>query len=130
MPSWIPGSYLLREYARHIVSIRAEENGQVVEIKKVSKSTWSCRNAGPLLTVTIEVFALDQSVRGAYLDGRRGFFNGTCLFLSPEGREEEPVQVRLERPVDLRCKHWRVATAMASSSPLVYEPRLLKSSSV
>lgn len=116
MPSWIPGSYLLREYARHIVSIRAEENGQVVEIKKVSKSTWSCRNAGPLLTVTIEVFALDRSVRGAYLDGRRGFFNGTCLFLSPEGREEEPVQVRLERPVDLRCKHWRVATAMASKT--------------
>ena len=112
LPSWTPGSYLLREYAKHVVGIRAESDGSSVALEKVSKSTWRCVSAGVELTVTAEVFALDRSVRGAYLDARRGYFNGACLFLSPEGRETDPVEVVLERPEDPRARGWRVATAM------------------
>ena len=112
MPSWIPGSYVLREFARHVVSISAENEQGPVEIKKLSKSIWECKNSGSLLTVAIKVFAFDLSVRGAFLDGERGFFNGTCLFLSPKGKEKDPVIVRLQRPEDSRCKNWQVATAM------------------
>ena len=112
LPSWTPGSYLLREYAKHVVGIRAESDGGSAALEKVSKSTWRCHNAGVELTVTVEVFALDRSVRGAYLDSRRGYFNGACLFLSPEGRETDPVEVVLERPEDPRAQGWRVATAM------------------
>ena len=113
IPSWIPGSYLLREFARHIVSICAENEHGLVEVEKLSKNTWVCRNSGSRLTVTIEVFAFDSSVRGAFLDGKRGFFNGTCLFLSVGGREHEPSQVRLVKSKDPRCKDWRAATAMS-----------------
>ena len=112
LPSWTPGSYLLREYARHVVAIRATSDGAAVEIDKVAKSTWSCRDAGAELTVTAEVYALDRSVRGAYLDSKRGYFNGACLFLEPEGRESEPVELVLDRPEDPRAMGWRVATAM------------------
>ena len=112
LPSWTPGSYLLREYAKHVVGIRAESDGSNAALKKVSKSTWQCVSAGAELTVTAEVFALDRSVRGAYLDARRGYFNGACLFLAPEGRETDPVEVVLERPEDPRALGWRVATAM------------------
>jgi len=113
IPSWIPGSYLLREFARHIVSIYAENEHGLVEVEKLSKNTWACRNPGSRLTVTIEVFAFDASVRGAFLDGSRGFFNGTCLFLSVGGREHEASQVRLVKPKDPRCKNWLIATAMS-----------------
>ena len=112
LPSWIPGSYLLREFARHVVSIRAESTGRALAVEKLDKSTWCCRDAGAQLRVTIEVYALDLSVRGAYLDGTRSFFNGTCLFLSPHGREHEPVELLLEPPEDPQCATWRVATAM------------------
>ena len=112
LPSWTPGSYLLREYAKHVVGIRAESDGGRATLEKVSKSTWRCHDAGVELTVTAEVFALDRSVRGAYLDARRAYFNGARLFLSPEGREADPVEVVLERPEDPRAKGWRVATAM------------------
>lgn len=112
LPSWTPGSYLLREYAKHVVGIRAESDGSRAALEKVSRNTWRCRDAGVELTVTAEVFALDRSVRGAYLDARRGYFNGACLFLSPEGRETDPVEVVLERPEDPRARGWRVATAM------------------
>ena len=56
LPSWTPGSYLLREYAKHVVGIRAESVGGSVALEKVSKSTWSCHNAGVKLTVTRELW--------------------------------------------------------------------------
>ena len=52
LPSWIPGSYLLREFARHIVSIRAESDGNEIDIEKVSKNGWVCRGAAASLAVT------------------------------------------------------------------------------
>jgi len=112
LPSWIPGSYLLREYARHVVSARAESQRREVAITKVDKSTWKVQGAQGELTVTIRVHALDLSVRGAYLDTQRGYFNGTCLFLSVRGRADESIEVELESPADPLAASWRVATAM------------------
>jgi predicted metalloprotease with PDZ domain len=62
--------------------------------------------------VSIEVYALDQSVRGAYLDRRRGYFNGACLFLAAEDREREAVEMILEPSAEACTAGWRVATAM------------------
>lgn len=112
MPSWIPGSYLLREFARHVVAIEAECRGAPVPITKVAKSTWVCPGRHEELCVRATVYALDQSVRGAYLDRRRGFFNGTCLLLAAEGRTEEAVELVLEAPSAAECASWRVATSM------------------
>lgn len=112
LPSWIPGSYLLREYARHVVAVRAESQGQPVEIVKADKRSWVVEGADGDLTVTIRVHALDLSVRGAYLDDTRAFFNGTCVFLSVSEREHEPAEVLIEAPDDPKCSGWRLATAM------------------
>jgi len=115
LPSWIPGSYLLREFARHVVSIRATSNGRELVVEKLDKGTWSCRGAKKELAVTIQVYALDRSVRGAYLDETRSFFNGTCLFLCPKGHEDQPVELLIKVPADSRCTKWRVATSMRCS---------------
>ena len=115
LPSWIPGSYLLREYARHVVGVRATSQGEPVPIEKADKRTWVVEGAEEDLTVTICVHALDLSVRGAYLDDTRAFFNGTCVFLSVAGREREPVEVTIEAPAEKECAKWRVATAMTAS---------------
>ncbi|HEX6998856.1 MAG TPA: PDZ domain-containing protein [Gammaproteobacteria bacterium] len=112
LPSWIPGSYLLREFARHVVAVSAQSGGAAVPVEKVDHSTWLCRGAQGELTVRALVYALDQSVRGAFLDRRRGYFNGTHLFLLPAGREAEPVELAIERPAHAACDEWRVATAM------------------
>lgn len=112
MPSWIPGSYLLREFARHVVAIEAESGGSAMPLEQIDKSTWCCRGAGKELTVRARIHAFDQSVRGAWLDTRRGFFNGTCLFLAPQHREGEAVELYIEPPRHAECADWRVATAM------------------
>lgn len=112
MPSWIPGSYLLREFARHVVSIEATSAGRKLSVEQLDHSTWCCRGGGDSLTVTTKVFALDESVRGAFLDTRRAYFNGPCLFLLPAGREDEEVELEIEPLRHAAAADWRVATAM------------------
>ena len=89
LPAWIPGSYLIRDFARHIVAIRAEAGGKPVHLCKLDKQTWQAEAlpAGRALTVTCEIHAWDLSVRGAHLDQTHGFFNGTSVFLRVLGPE-------------------------------------------
>jgi predicted metalloprotease with PDZ domain len=110
LPSWIPGSYLLREFARHIVAIEASDNGSPVAIEQTAKGTWVVDNADGPLTVQIAVHAFDLSVRGAYFDRSRAFFNGASLFLMPAGQSDQAIELTVESPSHVTG--WRVASAM------------------
>jgi predicted metalloprotease with PDZ domain len=112
LPAWIPGSYMIREFARHIVSIRAEARGKPVAVEKLDKHTWRAQSTPGPLTVICEVYARDLSVRGAYLDTQRGFFNGACVFLRVLGQESAACEVEILPPRGARHRNWRVATAM------------------
>jgi predicted metalloprotease with PDZ domain len=116
LPAWIPGSYLLRDFARHVVHVSARSGRDTLPVEKVDAATWTVRGAGRTLTLTITVYALDRSVRGAWLDRQRGYFNGPCLFLLPEGRDAEPIELALEPPPHSLCEDWRVATALRPKS--------------
>jgi predicted metalloprotease with PDZ domain len=113
LPAWIPGSYLLRDFARHVVRVEAKSGCEPLAAVKTGAAEWSVRGASGALIFTITVYALDQSVRGAYLDRQRGYFNGPCVFVAPAGREAEPIEVTLEPPPHWHCESWRVATALA-----------------
>jgi predicted metalloprotease with PDZ domain len=114
LPAWIPGSYLLRDFARHVVRAEARSERETLAAVKTGAAQWSVSGAGGRgLTFTVTVYALDQSVRGAYFDRQRGYFNGPCVFALPEGRDRDPVEVTLEPPAHAACADWRVATALA-----------------
>jgi predicted metalloprotease with PDZ domain len=116
LPAWIPGSYLLRDFARHVVHVTARSGRDPLPVEKVGAATWVVRGAGRTLTLIVTVYALDQSVRGAWLDRQRGYFNGPCLYLLPDGRDAEPIEVTLEPPPHSQCEDWRVATALRPKS--------------
>ena len=99
LPAWIPGSYLIRDFARHIVAIRAESGGQPVALRKLDKHTWQAAPVagGDELCVSYEVYARDLSVRGAHVDQSHAFFNGSNVFLRAVGHEDRPCLVRLAR---------------------------------
>ena len=112
LPAWIPGSYMIREFARNIVRIRAESGGDPVALHKLDKHAWQAApSAGPL-TLHYEVYAWDLSVRAAHLDQTHGFFNGTSVFLRVLGQEATPHQVDIQRPADPAARGWRVATSL------------------
>jgi predicted metalloprotease with PDZ domain len=113
LPAWIPGSYMIREFAKHVVAIHAESRGVPVKLAKTDKHTWRAAPCGGPLTVTAEVYAWDLSVRGAHLDTTHGFFNGTAVFLQVAGKEERPCEVEIAPPPGRRYGAWRVATSLA-----------------
>ena len=112
MPAWIPGSYMIRDYARNVVAIRAESDGRDVALEKLDKSRWQARPVDRALTLVAEVFAYDLSVRGAHLDTTHAYFNGPCVFFSVEGQEDVTCELEIVPPDGKLGKDWRVATSM------------------
>ncbi|NMG75062.1 M61 family metallopeptidase [Aromatoleum diolicum] len=114
LPAWIPGSYMIREFARNIVTLRAESDGKPIAVEKLDKHTWRAARVarGRALTLTYEVYAWDLSVRAAHLDATHGFFNGTSVFLTVEGQTDQPCVVDLLPPSGREQQGWKVATTL------------------
>jgi predicted metalloprotease with PDZ domain len=112
LPAWIPGSYLVREFARHLQRLAARQDGRAVAIEQLDKASWriACKEAAPLV-LAYEVYAFDNSVRTAWLDAQRGFFNGTSLCLRVQGQEEMPHALELDAAS--APPKWRAATGLA-----------------
>lgn len=98
LPVWIPGSYLVREFSKHLSHLQATQGKRALHITQIDKCTWEVDSQanGGMLELSWQVYAFDTSVRAAYLDHFRGFINGTSVFLRPHGFEKTPVQLRLE----------------------------------
>ncbi|MEO7851871.1 MAG: PDZ domain-containing protein [Rubrivivax sp.] len=112
LPVWIPGSYLVREFARHLSRLQAWQGKRECRVEQIDKNSWQVHCEGPAaLRLRYEVYAFDPSVRAAYLDSQRGFFNGTSLFLRVEGRESDAHRLR----IGALPRGWQVATSMPAS---------------
>jgi predicted metalloprotease with PDZ domain len=109
LPVWIPGSYLVREFAKNLQKLNAFQGKKQLEAVQADKCSWQidCDASKPL-TITYQVFAHDSSVRTAWLDDARGFFNGTSLFLRVEGQEDTCHILELKALSNKR--DWQVAT--------------------
>jgi predicted metalloprotease with PDZ domain len=116
LPAWNPGSYMIREFARHIVRLTALAGGRKLRVEKQDKHTWRCaRTEEPEVTLAYEVYAFDLSVRAAYLDPEQALFNGAALFLAPAGREREDCRLDIFPPPGERTANWRLITGLAAA---------------
>ena len=111
LPVWIPGSYLVREFAKNLQNLRATQGRRSVLVQQLDKATWQVdATPGKPLVLRYAVYALDNSVRTAWLDASRGFFNGTSLCLQVAGQETLPHTLEL---VSTRATAaWHVATGL------------------
>ena len=113
LPVWIPGSYLVREFAKNLQQLRALQGEEAVAMHQLSKHQWEVDcEAGAPLELEYEVSAYDTSVRTAWLDARRGFFNGTSLLLRVHG--QEALTHRLQVQASPEAPHWQLATGMTA----------------
>ena len=114
LPVWIPGSYLVREFSKNLQGLQALQGGRSpvsLAVEQLDKSTWqiACTPASALV-LRYEVYAHDNSVRTAWLDANRGFFNGTSVCLKVEGQEALPHV--LEIPAAKAMDGWSLATGL------------------
>ncbi len=120
MAAWIPGSYMIRDFAKHVVGLSARCGDEPVAVEKVDKQTWRCAPCAGALTVEYEVYCWDLSVRGAHFDATHGFFNGTSLFLKVHGREGDPCAVEILPPPGEAFSDWRIATTLPSAGAAAF----------
>lgn len=112
LPSWIPGSYMIREFAKNIVTISASSKNKKIALTQLKKDVWQAAPCKDTLVIQYDVYAWDLSVRTAHLDQTHAFFNGTSVFLRAEGHENTEHIVDIACPQGSEFKKWRVATAL------------------
>ena len=116
LPVWIPGSYLVREFAGHLHNLSARQGARALpagHLTQLDKCSWTLRcNPAKPLVLTYEVYAKDASVRTATLDDVRGFFNGTSLCLRAEGQEDTVHGIEVIAPKSRAA--WSLATGLTA----------------
>ena len=114
LPVWIPGSYLIREFAKNLQGLRATQGRKKLALMQRDKHSWQIDCvAGKPLVLRYEVSAYDDSVRTAWLDADRGFFNGTSLCLRVEDQTDAPHAVEIVAPSTVAgSARWQCATSL------------------
>lgn len=117
LPTWIPGSYMIREFSRNITQIEARAGQNNVALAKTSKNRWELTAPNDSIEIRYVVYAWDFSVRAAHLDQTHGFFNNTSLCISVDGRTDQPCQLTVDAPSEQSLgspnfSKWKLATTL------------------
>lgn len=102
LPTWTPGSYLVREYARHLsrVTARAADGGSL-PCRKVDKNRFVVEAQGSdTIEVSYRVYGHELSVRTAHLDAERAFWTPACVLLWPVGGERHGAEITVEHTAE------------------------------
>lgn len=112
LPVWTPGSYVVREYSRHLQAVQAHgREGDRLVCQKLSKNHWQVNTAGVTsLTVSYQVLATELTVRTNHLDTSHGYFNPAALLLYVPQAQYQPLKVKIVPPKP----GWHVATPLPS----------------
>ena len=118
IPAWIPGSYLIRDFSKQIESIAAyssADNREKINLERIDNDHWRLPSVNGAIEVLTTVYAFDSSVRAAYLDTERAFFNATSLCLAVKGQEHLPCSLAITAPELAFADHWAVQTTLRTA---------------
>lgn len=120
MPVWTPGSYLVREYARHVQDFVAlDANGTALDWNKTNKNTWEIDTKGAKsIRIGYYIYSNDLTVRTNELNYEHAFFTPAALLMFPKDQLSAPSKVKV-RPY----RNWKVATGLP---PVAGQPNTFK----
>ncbi len=118
LPAWTPGSYKVREFAKHIYELAAiGEDGTALPVTPVDKQTWRVGNGGKPFEVRYRVYAATASVRNSYVDDTHASINGASVFVFEPGKEARPREVSIKAP-----EGWTLHSALPRSGDVFTAP--------
>lgn len=117
-PAWAPGSYMIRDFVRHVYGLTiTDAGGRALSHERLDKQRWRVASGGAPFVVSYRVFAFEQTVRTSFLDGEHGYWNGTSLFFAVEGEAARPCLVTVDAPVG-----WTISTALPRTARTTAPP--------
>ena len=116
LPVWIPGSYMVREFSKNIISLSTAEP---IKCEQISKNEWQLNNLdiGKMVNVNYMVYAYEFGIRTAYLDHLRGYFNPTSLCLAVAGGEDTSHKVAFTN----LPANWQVTSGLTQINSNLFE---------
>jgi predicted metalloprotease with PDZ domain len=111
LPVWTPGSYLVREYAKHLQDFDAKSGENNLKWRKIAKNHWQVETSNidnQTLEIRYRVFANELSVRTNHLDATHGYFNGAAIFFRIPSLEAQPIEIAIAPPQN----DWQVTTPL------------------
>lgn len=89
LPSWSPGSYLMREYARHIRWFEASQsNGEVLFYTQLEKGVWEVdleksqvKTKQKNFQISYEIYCKELTVRTSHVDASHAFLHGPSYLM-------------------------------------------------
>lgn len=110
-PAWAPGSYLVRDFVRHVYDLRVvDQRGRALPCRRLDKQRWEITSQGRPFRATYRVFAFEASVRTSFVDDSHAYWNGSSVFFYVDGETGRSCEVQVAPPAGRR---WRVDTALA-----------------
>lgn len=109
MPVWTPGSYMIREYARHVQQFSAKDaTGAALAWRKVNKNTWAIdTKAAGAVAISYKVYANELTVRTNELNDEHAFWNNAATLMFVKGQLAAPATVTVNP-----FGNWKVATGL------------------
>ena len=100
MAVWTPGSYLVREYARHVEGVAARApDGKPLAVEKVRKNRWKITTGNvPQAVVSYRVYCREMGVQTSWIDGGFALINGAGTFLTLADKKPRGHDVTLVPP--------------------------------
>jgi predicted metalloprotease with PDZ domain len=110
LPVWTPGSYLIREYERHLQDLEvSDDEGRPLPVRKTAKARWlvELRAGATAVRARYRIYAHEVTVRTSHLDATHAYWNGATLFVYVDELRDLPALVRVDVP-----EGWQVSTAL------------------
>ncbi|MCA6586533.1 MAG: M61 family metallopeptidase [Pseudanabaena sp. M051S1SP1A06QC] len=110
LPVWTPGSYLVREYAKHLQDFEAiDADGEKLPWQKTSKNHWRINNGNSSqIKISYRIFCNELTVRTNHIDNTHAFFTGAAVFMYIPEQQKQSFQVEIQVPQE----NWQIATAL------------------
>lgn len=111
LAAWIPGSYFIRNFARHLQQLRASDKDGELVITALDKHSWQLSHRGQPVRLSYQIYAFDLSVRACYINDEVAVINPAACCLAVEGQQQLPHLVQLQ-PVAGKPQ-WQLATGLS-----------------
>jgi predicted metalloprotease with PDZ domain len=119
MATWTPGSYLIREYERHVEAVTAAVGTKPVNVEKTTKNRWRIASGGAsTVTLRYKVYGREMTVRNNWIEADFAMLNGAPTFITLVERGARPHEIRIELPP--RWKSVQTPLAPVAGSPNVF----------
>ncbi len=118
MPVWTPGSYLIREFAKNVEGVMAENlSGEKLFAEKINKNSWTVDSKNQTgLKFRYKVYCNEHTVRTSVVNSDHAFISSSGVFMFVKGSEDKKCILKINQPDEWK----KISTGLNSESENVY----------